>query len=78
MRLRLRSGVIETIKADHNFRSDFQVAAALRVTVDDVEAMRHGAEISPDMALLVASIQGSGFDLSQFVEPIPTRPAVSA
>lgn len=71
MRLRLRRGVIDTINADHNFRSDFQTAAALRVTVDDVEAMRHGAEVSAEMALLIASIQGSGFDLSQWVEPIP-------
>lgn len=78
MRLRLRQGVIDALATDHNFRSDFQTAAALRVSVDDVEAMRHGAEISPEMALLVASIQGSGFDLSAFVEPIPARPAVSA
>ena len=50
----------------------------LRVSVEDVEAMRHGAEISPEMALLVASIQGSGFDLSEWVETIPARDAIPA
>lgn len=73
--IRLRRGVIDQIRADRNFSSDAQTAAALGVTVDELERMRHGAPVSPQMALQVAVIQGSGFDLSQWVEPIRTTTA---
>lgn len=75
--LRLRPGVIEQIKRDRNITSDTQVGAILGVGPAEVDAMRHGAHISADMALQVASVQGSGFDLSQWVEFIPSK-AVSA
>ena len=78
MRLRLKPGVIEQIKRERNSPSDTQIAVMLRVSVEDVEAMRHGAAVSPEMALLVASIQGSGFDLSEWVETIPARDAIPA
>lgn len=69
--IRLRRGVIDQIRTDRNFNSDAQIAAALGVTVDELDRMRHGAPISPQMALQVAVIQGSGFDLSQWVETVP-------
>lgn len=67
-KIRLRQGVIDQIKADRNLVSDFQVAAILGVTLDELEAMRNGATISPIMAAHVAVIQGTQFDLSQWVE----------
>lgn len=66
--IRLRSGVIEQIKRERNVESDSQVGAILGVTPQEVEQMRHGASISAAMALRVASVQGTGFDLSQWVE----------
>lgn len=69
-KLRLKSGVIDQIKKDRNLASDAQAAAILGVTVDQVEAMRHGAAISPAMALHVAVVQGSGYDLSRWAEPL--------
>lgn len=72
-KLRLREGVIDQIKTDRNFDSDYQVAAILGTNVESVERMRHGAAISPAMAAQVAVIQGSGFDLSEWVEYVPTR-----
>lgn len=77
-KLRLREGVIEQIKRDRNLDSDHQVAAVLGVTADDVERMRHGASISPIMATHVAAIQGTGFDLSEWVEYVPTRRTAAA
>jgi hypothetical protein len=35
--------------------------------------MRQGEAISPTMAAQVAVVQGSGFDLSQWVEYVPSR-----
>ncbi|QRY62699.1 XRE family transcriptional regulator [Gordonia sp. PDNC005] len=69
--LRLRPGVIDAMKADRNFDSDAQAAAALGVTVVELERLRHGAIISPHMALQVAAVQGTGFDLSRWVEQVP-------
>lgn len=66
--LKVRAGVIDQIKKDRNFTSDVQLAAALGITPGELEAMRHGATISPAMALQIATIQGSGFDLSPWVE----------
>lgn len=73
-KIRLRQGVIEKIKQDRNLESDFQVAAILGVTAEEVDRMRHGAAISPIMAAHVAVIQGSGFNLSPWVEYIPAHP----
>lgn len=66
--LRLRPQVIEQIKKDRHIQSDTQVAAILGVTPQQVDQMRHGARISPAMALRIASVQGTEFDLSQWVE----------
>lgn len=77
-KLRLRKGVIEQIKSDRNLSSDFQVAAILGVTAEDVDRMRHGAPVSPAMAAHIAVIQGSGFDLSEWVEYIPAREKAAA
>lgn len=76
--LRLRPGVIDQIKADRRFDSDTQVGAALGVSADDVERLRHGAPINPEMALQVAAVQGTGYDLSPWVERIPAREAVAS
>lgn len=75
--IRLRSGVIEQIKRERNVESDSQVGAILGVTPQEVEQMRHGARISAAMALQVASVQGTGFDLSRWVEFV-TNERVSA
>lgn len=77
-KLRLRKGVIEQIKSDRNLSSDFQVAAILGVTAEAVDRMRHGAVVSPAMAAHIAVIQGSGFDLSEWVEYVPTREKTAA
>lgn len=76
-RIRLRDGVIEQIKQDRNLDSDSQIAAVLGVTVTEVEQLRHGAAISPEMALLVAVIQGSGHDLSRWIEDIDIETVAS-
>lgn len=76
-RIRLRRGVIDQIKRDRNLDSDAQIAAVLGVTVAEVEQLRHGAAISPEMALLVATIQGDGFDLSRWVEAIDSEAVAS-
>ena len=76
--IRLRSGVIEQIKRDRNVESDSQVAAILGITPQEVEQMRYGARISPAMALRVASVQGTGFDLSEWVEFVVAGERVSA
>ncbi|MDU0478355.1 hypothetical protein QVA66_03765 [Staphylococcus chromogenes] len=67
-KLRLKPHTIDRIKSDRNLVSDFQVAAILGTTVEDVEAMRQGEPVSRAMALHVAEVQGSGFDLSEWVE----------
>ncbi|MCK2199156.1 hypothetical protein [Corynebacterium callunae] len=77
-KLRLRKGVIEQIKSDRNLASDFQVAAILGVSAEDVDSMRHGAAVSVAMAAHIAVVQGSGFDLSEWVEFIPARESVAA
>ena len=74
-KLRLRNGVIEAIKRDRHFDSDSQVAAALGVSVSDLDRIRHGAAVSPALALQVASVQGTGFDLSEWVETFQTAAA---
>lgn len=72
-KMRLRTGVIDQIKKDRALDSDERVAAILGVDADAIEAMRQGAPISPTMAAQVAVVQGSGFDLSQWVEYVPRR-----
>ncbi|MCI1256554.1 MAG: hypothetical protein LKG15_07700 [Corynebacterium provencense] len=72
-KMRLRKGVIDQIKKDRALDTDDRVAAILGVTLDEVEAMRQGEAISPTMAAQVAVVQGSGFDLSQWVEYVPSR-----
>lgn len=69
--IRLRSGVIDAMMADRNFESDGQAAASLGITVDELDRLRNGAEISARMALQVAAVQGTGFDLSRWVEQVP-------
>lgn len=77
-KLRLRKGVIEKIKSDRNLSSDFQVAAILGVTAEAVDRMRHGAPVSAAMAAHIAVIQGSGFDLSEWVEYVPVQETTAA
>lgn len=76
-RIRLRDGVVDQIKRDRNLDSDAQLGAVLGVTISEVERLRHGAAVSPEMALLVATIQGDGFDLSRWVEQIEDEAVAS-
>ena len=66
-KLRLRKGVIEQIKSDRNLSSDFQVAAILGVTAEDVDRMRHGAPVSPAMAAM-AAIHGRFVDVRKYYQ----------
>ena len=59
MKLRLKAGVIEKIMSDRRLETDEQTA---------LELMRAGAPISRAMALHIATIQGTNFDLSPWVE----------
>lgn len=68
MKLRLRDGVIDQIMADRNLKNDKQVAAILGVDLCELSQMRDGAPISRAMALHVATVQGTNFDLSPWVE----------
>ena len=68
MKLRLRDGVIEKIMKDRNLKSDEQVAAILGVDLCELSQIRAGAPISRAMALHVATVQGTSFDLSPWVE----------
>lgn len=77
MKLRMRQGAIEQIRRERNLSTEGQVAAVLGVTKNEVEEMRRGHEVSPAMALRVATIQGTGFDLSEWVETIDDSEAVS-
>ncbi|MFT4088169.1 MAG: hypothetical protein QM658_13670 [Gordonia sp. (in: high G+C Gram-positive bacteria)] len=69
LRLRLRRGAIDDMKTARNFTTDSQVAAALGVTTTELDHMRNGAQISPEMALQFAAVQGTGYNLSAWVEP---------
>ncbi|WP_298446215.1 hypothetical protein [Gordonia sp. (in: high G+C Gram-positive bacteria)] len=69
-RIRFRRGVIDQMKQDRHFNSDTQAAAALGLAgVDDLERLRHGAPITTELAARFAAVQGTGYDLSQWVEP---------
>ncbi len=70
-RIRFRHGVIDQMKADRHFASDAQAAAALGVTVDQLEQLRHGAPISAEMAMQFAAVQGTGYRLDMWIEEIP-------
>ncbi|MFT3661963.1 MAG: hypothetical protein QM809_11335 [Gordonia sp. (in: high G+C Gram-positive bacteria)] len=70
-RIRFREGVIDAMKREHNFESDAQAAAALGVTADQLERLRHGAPISADMALQFAAVQGTGYRIDLWIEPVP-------
>ena len=74
-RIRFRKGAIDAMKADRNFVSDSQAAAALGVTVDELDRLRQGAPISGEMALQFAAVQGTGLSISEWVEPIPSTSA---
>lgn len=76
-RIRFRHGVIDQMKRERHFDSDTQAAAALGITVDQLERLRHGAPISGEMALQFAAVQGTGVSIVEWVEPVPTstRPA---
>lgn len=77
-KMRLRKGVIDQIKKDRALDTDDRVAAILGVDLDEVERMRRGDAISPTMAAQVAVVQGSGFDLTNWVEWIPSRTTTAA
>lgn len=68
MKLRLKAGVTERIMTDRNLESEEQLAAILGVDLQELKYMRDGAPISRAMALHVATIQGTNFDLSPWVE----------
>ena len=68
MKLRLKAGVIEKIMSDRRLETDEQTAAILGVDLPDLELMRAGAPISRAMALHIATIRGTNFDLSPWVE----------
>lgn len=74
-KIRFREGVIDQMKRDRNLDADSQACAALGVSIEDLDRMRHGAQISSRLALQFAAIQGTGFDLTRWVEPIPAAPA---
>lgn len=77
-KMRLRKGVIDQIKKDRGLDTDDRVAAILGVNLDEVEAMRRGEAIGAAMALQVAVVQGSGFDIGPWVEYVPARHTAAA
>ncbi|MGP9760204.1 hypothetical protein [Corynebacterium sp. AOP12-C2-36] len=77
-KMRLRRGVIDQIKQDRALDTDDRVAAILGVSVEEVDRMRRGEAISPIMAAQVAVVQGTGFDLSKWVEYVPSRTTTAA
>lgn len=64
----LEPGLIDTLKNEHRFATDDQLAAAIRCTAADVDALRHGGEPSPMTMLAIAAITGRK-SLS-FVQPV--------
>jgi len=78
MELRLKAGVIEQIMTDRRLETNEQVAAILGVNLQELELMRTGAPISRAMALHVATIQGTNFDLSPWVEWVTPESATPA
>ncbi|MGF7120400.1 hypothetical protein J2X34_000803 [Rhodococcus sp. BE178] len=69
----LEPGLIDRLKQHHRLDTDSQLAAAIRCTEEDVDALRNGAEPTYPTILAIAAITGR--ECLDFVRPVTAQAA---
>lgn len=65
---RIRSGTLEALVHRWNIESPEDLAVLLRITSEDLVALRHGALIGLPMAVHIADLMGIANNLSTWTE----------
>ncbi|AKK05205.1 MAG: hypothetical protein Q4D85_11320 [Corynebacterium sp.] len=76
-RYRFRPGALDHIMRSRNLTTDEQLAACIGVNPDDITQLRAGAEVTPRVALKVATIQGDPTFISGYFDLV-NDPLVAA
>lgn len=75
---RFRPGALDSIARSLNLHTERQLAACLRISADNLGALRHGGVVGAPMALHVADLMGRDHDLGPWLEPADDDTIVAA
>lgn len=78
-KLRVRPGLLDTMKTSMNLQTDDQFAVVLDVSLDELDHLRAGYPVTWATIMRIAALLGNPFDARGVVELIPaTAESVAA
>lgn len=77
-KLRVRPGLLDTMKTNMNLTTDDQLAVALDVSLEDLDHLRAGHPVTWVTIMRIAALLGKPFDARGIVEVLPAAEPLAA